>query len=171
MAARRSAEDTVFVLEKDHLNVAEIQKLRRAFIGIDVLFGDFKTDLLRITVGFGSVVDRNDITFDARKLDGHGPAKIVREGANAALARQISADERNLARLSGRIHGAGKTGFRSGRDRLSGAPPAGRPTAPWQSCCTGRSSRKAKSDGRHAPCRRNCTPRWAHNPRAHSRSG
>src|SRR5256885_14491854 len=125
MAACRSAEDAVFVLEKNHLNVAEIQKFRRAFIGVDVLFGDFKTDFFRISVGFGSVVDRNDITFDPRKLAGHGPAKIVRKRADAAPPWEISSDERNLARLSGRVHGLCKTGFKSGRGRISGAPPAG----------------------------------------------
>src|SRR5258705_5309877 len=91
-------------------------EFRRRFIGIDDLFGDFKTDFLRITVRFGSVVDRNDITFDPRKLAGHGLAKIVRERANAALARQVSADKRNLARLGGRIHGAGKNQAAASRE-------------------------------------------------------
>src|SRR6185295_15520035 len=134
--------------EKDHFDVAEVQKFRRAFIGIHVLFGDFETDFRRIIVGFGGVVDRNDVAFDPWKLAGNGPAEIVREGANATLARQVSADKRNLAKLSGRVQAAGYTGLRAGLDRISGAPPAGPTTALWQSHCTGRSWRKAKSDGR-----------------------
>ena len=99
MAAGRPAEDAVFVLQTDHLGVAEVQEVRRAFIRFDVLLEEFKAHFRRVIVALGTVVGGNHKTFRARILAGHGVTEIVGEGGNPALAWQIRADEPNPARL------------------------------------------------------------------------
>ena len=59
VSARESAEDAIFVLQADHLGLAEVQKVRRALIRFEVLLDEFEAHLLRVVVAFRNVADRN----------------------------------------------------------------------------------------------------------------
>ena len=53
MAAGRSAVDAELVLDRDDLDVVDVQEFRRAPIGIEFLFINLKSHPSRIVVAFG----------------------------------------------------------------------------------------------------------------------
>ena len=93
MAAGAPAEDAVLVLQAHEIDVVDVQEVGGAAIGVDVLLRQFEADAGRIVVARLGVVDGQG---DARRLDaldGDGLAQVGREGGDAALARQVIADE------------------------------------------------------------------------------
>ena len=106
MAAGGTAEDAVFVLEADDVGVGEVEVIGRPEIGIELLLLDLEPDLRGIVVALGEIVDRNHEAIGAGKLGGDRGADIVREGGDAALARQIIADEGDLADVGIPRHGS-----------------------------------------------------------------
>ena len=63
MAAGRTAEDSVFVLETDDIGIGEIEEIGRPQVRVDLLFLDLKPHFGRIIVARRVVVDRNDETI------------------------------------------------------------------------------------------------------------
>ena len=57
MTAGGSAVDAKLVLDRDYLDVVDVEEVRRAPIGIEFLFVDFKSYLRRIIITFGSIID------------------------------------------------------------------------------------------------------------------
>ena len=59
VAAGRTAEDAVFVLEADDVGVGEIEEIGRPQVRVDLLLLDFEPHLRRVVVALRDVVDRN----------------------------------------------------------------------------------------------------------------
>ena len=60
MAARRSAVDAELVLHAEHIDVVEVQEVRRAPVGIEVLLVKLEAHTRRIVVAFRAIIDRAD---------------------------------------------------------------------------------------------------------------
>ena len=97
---RLAAEDAVLVLQRDDVDVAEVEKVGRAAIGIEVLLLELELHFPRVVVAFGDVVDRHDAAVDRRVLGGDRAEQVGGEGGDAALARQVVADEAEFAEIS-----------------------------------------------------------------------
>ena len=95
MAARAPAENAVFMLQADEVHVVDIQEVGGAAIGIDILLREFKPNAGRIGVTGLDVIDRQGDAGCLMILGGDGLAQIGGERGDAALARQVVADERN----------------------------------------------------------------------------
>ncbi len=94
--ARRTAIDAVFVLQADHVGVAEIQVVGGAPIGIEIVLAELKAHFRRVGVTLGKIVDRGDEAFRGGILLRHGLAQVVGEGRDAAFAREIVAKKGDL---------------------------------------------------------------------------
>ena len=105
VAARRAAVNAVLVLEADDVGVAEVEKVGRAAIRVEVLLCELETHLRRVLVALGHVVDRDDAAVDRRILSRDSAAQIGGEGGDAALARQVVADETDFANVGDSRHG------------------------------------------------------------------
>ena len=122
VAAGRAAEDSVFVLEADDIGVGEIEKIGRAQVRVDLLLFDFEPHLRRIVVARRDVVDRNDEAVRPGILGRDRGAKVVGERRDAALPRQIVADECDFLNLTVPFHdghanqGARRQEVKAGRD-------------------------------------------------------
>ena len=104
MAAGRAAEDAVLVLEADDVGVGEIEEIGRPQVRVELLFLDLEPDFRRVVVTLGNVVDRHDEAIRAGILGGDRRAEVVGEGRDAALSRQVIADERDLLDLAVPFH-------------------------------------------------------------------
>jgi hypothetical protein len=135
-------------LDRDDLDVVDVQEVSRPTIGIDFLFINLKSDSTRIVIAFRAIIHctYNALTF--RELRGNGFADIGGKGSYAALTREMIADEGYLLNGGGDFHGphalssrqrarrfvpaaAGSVTYRfryapsyrqSGSDRLAGGP-------------------------------------------------
>src|SRR4051812_38122052 len=65
MTSGRPAVDAELVLDRDDLDIVNVQEIRRPSIGVDLLLIDLKTNARRIFVTFGAIVDRSDNAFAA----------------------------------------------------------------------------------------------------------
>ncbi len=84
MTAGSSAEDAVFVLQANEVHAVDIQEVGGASVGVNILLNQFKANPGRVGVAGLDVVD--------------GQGNIGRAlifGGDAALARQLVADESN----------------------------------------------------------------------------
>ena len=105
MAAGRTAVDAELVLHRKHLDVVDVQKLRRPAVGLDFLLRDFKSHATGIVVARLAVVDRSHDTLRLRILCGNRLADVGREGGNTATARNVIPDKGEV-RCAGEIsHG------------------------------------------------------------------
>ena len=93
VAARPSAEDAVFVLQAYEVHVIDIQKVRRPAIGSKILFGQLEAHASRIGIAAFDVVDRHCDASRIRVFGGDGLTQVGGERGDAALSRQIVADE------------------------------------------------------------------------------
>jgi hypothetical protein len=93
----RPAENAELVLQADDVHVADVEEIRSAQIGRQVLLLDFETNHLRVLVAILNVIHRDGeaLALGMRACD--SGKQIGREGGNAALARQVVADKSNLA--------------------------------------------------------------------------
>ena len=63
MAARRPAVDAELMLHAEHVRVVEVQKIRRAPVGIEILLQQLEAHPRRIVVALRPVIHRADKTF------------------------------------------------------------------------------------------------------------
>jgi len=106
MTAGRPAVDPELVLHAHQVRVADVQKLRRALVGGQVLLLDLKANDAGILVAARDVVDRHRKTLGLRMLRRHGGKHVGGERRDAAFARQIVAEKRNLANVRCWFHNA-----------------------------------------------------------------
>ena len=99
VTAGGSAEDAELVLQADDVHVADVEKVRGAEIGRQVLFFNLKTNHFRVFIAAFDVVDRHRETLALRMRGGDGREQVGRERGDAAFARQVVADEGDLATL------------------------------------------------------------------------
>ena len=97
VAAGRPAENAELVLQADDVHVADVEEIRRAQIGRQVLLLDLEANHFRIIVAARNVVDRHGEALALRIRAGDGGKQVGRERGDAALARQIVADKSDLA--------------------------------------------------------------------------
>src|SRR4051794_2180984 len=83
------------VLDRDDFDVVNVQKIRRAPVGIDFLLVDLKANPRRIRVTFGAIVDRSHDAFASRILGCDRLANIRGKSRYATLPRHIVAEEGN----------------------------------------------------------------------------
>jgi hypothetical protein len=93
VASRASAENAVLMLQRYEFDVVDVQKVGGAAVGINVLLREFKPDAARIGVTGLGIVDRQGDAGGLRILGGDGFAQIGCKRGDAALTRQIVADE------------------------------------------------------------------------------
>jgi hypothetical protein len=99
------AEDPELVLHADDVHVPDVQEVRGALIGRDVLLLDLVANDVRIVVPALDVVDRHGEALAARVFGGHAGQQVGRERGDAALARQVVAHERDPPDLGARFLG------------------------------------------------------------------
>ena len=104
MTAGRPAENAELVLQADDVHVADIEEVRGAQIGRQVLLLNFEANHLRVLVAARNVVDRygEALALGVRACD--GGKQVGRERGNAALARQVVADKSDLADFRSAFH-------------------------------------------------------------------
>ena len=84
--------------------VADVEEIRSPEIGREVLLLDLEPHHFRVFVTTLDVIDRHAETLALRVRAGDGRKQVRRERRNAALARQVVADESNLADFRGFFH-------------------------------------------------------------------
>src|SRR5437763_9090201 len=99
MTSGRAAIDAKFVLDRDDLDVINVQEIRRAPVGVDLLFVDLKTDARRIIVTLRTVVNRSHYAFAIRVFGCHRLANVWRKRRDATLPRQIVAQKSDAVDL------------------------------------------------------------------------
>ena len=104
MAAGRTAEDAVLVLEADDIGIGEIEEIGRSQVGVELLLLDFEADFGRVVVTLRNVVDGHDETIGPGILGGNRRADVVGESRDAASSRQVIADECDLLDLAVPFH-------------------------------------------------------------------
>jgi hypothetical protein len=75
------------MLHAHHVHVRDVQKIRRAQAGGQILLLDFEAHFRRIRVTVHEIIDRHDEALPLRKFFRHGAAQIRRERGDAAFAR------------------------------------------------------------------------------------
>jgi len=94
MGARFSSEDSVFVLNGEHVHAIDVQKVRRAPIRRDVALSDFEAHTLGVRVMPTGVVHRDNEAVCARQRITECVDKVGCERRDPALARQVIAQDR-----------------------------------------------------------------------------
>ena len=100
------AENAELVLQADDVHVADVEKIRGAQIGRQVLLLNFEANYFRVLVATLDVVDRHRETLALRMRGCDGRQQVGRERGNAALARQMVADKSDLADFRTFFHGS-----------------------------------------------------------------
>ena len=97
VAAGRPAVDPELVLHADDVHVADVQEVRRALVRGQILLLDLEANDVRIFVAARDVVHRHGEALALRVLRGHGGQQVGRERGDAAFARQVIAEKRDLS--------------------------------------------------------------------------
>ncbi len=93
MAARSAAIDPELMLQTEHVKAVKSKEVHRFLIVAQAFLLDFELHFLLIIVAFRHVIDGQHAAFRLWVLGGDGLAQVVREGGDAAPARQIIRDE------------------------------------------------------------------------------
>src|SRR5690606_14979814 len=96
VASGRPAVDAELVLHAGHLGIAEVDEIRGATVGVDVLFRDLEPYFGRIIIAGRIVVHGNDQAFRIRKLAGDRVTDVMRERGNATFAGEVVANQGEL---------------------------------------------------------------------------
>ena len=89
MTARRTAVDAKLMLHAQHIHIVEVQKVRRASIGVDILLHELKAHAWGILVALHAVIHRSHIALRLWRCSGHRLAHIAREGRDSTLTGNI----------------------------------------------------------------------------------
>src|ERR1700693_1075931 len=96
VSAGGSTENAELVLQADDVDVADVEKVRGAQIGGEVLFLNLETNHLRVFVATRNVVDRDGQALALGMGGCDGRQQVRRECGDAAFARQEVANKSNL---------------------------------------------------------------------------
>src|SRR5947209_14120534 len=97
VTASRPAKNTELVLQADDIHIADVEKVRGAPIGRQVLLLNFEANHLRILVATRNVVDRYGEALALGMRAGDRRKQVRRERRNAALSRQVVAHKSDLS--------------------------------------------------------------------------
>src|SRR5688572_5969407 len=92
------------MLHADHIHIRDVQKVRRAEVGRDVLLGNLEAHLGRVIVAAISIIDRHHQTLHLWKLGRHGAAQVRGEGGNSAFPWQVIAEKSDFTDVRGGPH-------------------------------------------------------------------
>ena len=106
MTAGGPAENAELVLQADDVHVADVEEVRGAQIGRQVLLLNLEANHFRVLVATWNVVDRHREALALRDARCDGGKQVGRERGNAALARQVVADKSDLANFGILFHEA-----------------------------------------------------------------
>jgi hypothetical protein len=98
VAASGSAENSVLVLQADHVDIVEVQELSGLSIRFQLVLSERPSDARRIVISFFRVVYRERQQSSGTVLGGYGCAKVSGKRRNSTLSGQIVADDRDPAR-------------------------------------------------------------------------
>ena len=98
------AENAELVLQADDVHVADVEEVRGAQIGRQVLLLNLKANHFRVFVAALDIVHRHRETLALRMRGCDGCKQVGRERGDAALARQVVADESDLANFRCLLH-------------------------------------------------------------------
>ena len=93
MTAGGSAVNAKLVLDRDYLDIIDVEEVSRAPIGIEFLFVDFKSYLSRIIITFRSIIDCAHHALALRVLRSNSFTNVRGKGSNAALTRKMIPEE------------------------------------------------------------------------------
>ena len=93
----RPAENAELVLQTDDIHVADVEEVCGTHIGRQILLFNFEANHLRVFVATWNVVDRHGQALVLGVRAGDGSKQVGRERSDAALARQMVANESDLA--------------------------------------------------------------------------
>jgi hypothetical protein len=99
VTARRPAVNAELVLQADDVHVADVEEIRGAQIGRQVLLLNLEANHFRVFVATFDVVDRHRETLALRMRGRDGRKQVGSERSDAALARQMVADKAILRTL------------------------------------------------------------------------
>ena len=88
MTSGGSAVNAKLVLDRDYLDIIDVEVVSRAPIGIEFLFVDFKSYLSRIIITFRSIIDCAHHALALRVLRSNSLTNVRGKGSNAALTRK-----------------------------------------------------------------------------------
>ena len=97
MTADRPSEDAELVLQTHDVHVADIEEVRGAQIGRQILLLDLEANHFRVLVATLDIVHRNGKALALRMRACDGCQQVGRERGNATLTRQVVANKRDLA--------------------------------------------------------------------------
>ena len=97
VTARQPAVYAKLVFHAEDIHICNVEEIRRAQVGRQILLRNLESHLRRILIAALDVIDRNDQALRGRKLKRHRSAQVCCERCNAALPREIIAEERNFA--------------------------------------------------------------------------
>ncbi|HWR54665.1 MAG TPA: hypothetical protein VN428_26390 [Bryobacteraceae bacterium] len=98
------AENAELMLQADDVHIADVEEVRRAQIGRQVLLLNFEANHLRVLVATGNVVHRHGEALALWVCASDGGKQVGRERSNAAFARQMVANKSDLADFRGAVH-------------------------------------------------------------------
>src|SRR6516164_9754511 len=104
MAAGRPSENAELVLQTDDVHVADVEEVRSTQIRRQILLLNLEANYFRVLVATFNVIHGYGETLALGIRICHGGKQVRRERRNAALARQVVADKRNLANFGAFFH-------------------------------------------------------------------
>ena len=99
MAAGRTAENSELVLDRDNVHVAGVQEVGGAPVRLQILFFNLEANDVRILIAPIDVVDRDREAPALGMPRRHSPQQVGGKRGNAALARQVVAEKRDVRAL------------------------------------------------------------------------
>ena len=104
MAAGRPAENPKLVLQADDVGPADVEEIRCAQIGRQVLFLDFEANFRRLLIAAREDIDWHRKAIGPGLGGGHRRPEVGGKGSDAAFARHVIAKESDLPGLRGCVH-------------------------------------------------------------------
>src|SRR5208283_5435027 len=95
VAAGRTAENSIFMLQTHHIDIVEVQKFSRVFIRLDVVLGERPSYPWGIVISFFGIIDRQCQQSRRSVLARYGRAQICRKCRDSTLSRKIIPNHRN----------------------------------------------------------------------------
>ncbi len=90
-----AAVDAIFMLQRHHIHVVDIEKIGGAAIGVDVFLGQLEADAGWVIIARFNIVDWQGNTGRAFVFIRNRFTQIGGKGGDAALARQVITDKGN----------------------------------------------------------------------------
>ena len=104
VAAGRPAVDAELMLHADDVRAAEVEEIRRAPVGSQVLLLDLEANRVRIRVATRQIVHRHRETLALGVLGRHRGEHIRGKGGDAAFPRQVVAQKGYLTNVRSSFH-------------------------------------------------------------------